>query len=114
MAIPADVTKTEVDNAFYGSYGEGSVKGLDPSLAGPGGKGRRPLTLDPKDASYRDCWMEVRPLLREDKGLCPVPKGSPLGAAVMASPAKSLKSDSPKYEPALWNDGGAFQKSTNC
>jgi hypothetical protein len=114
MAAPADISKADVDNAFYKSYGEGSGKGLDPTLAGPGGKGRRPLTLDPRDTAYRECWMEVRRLLREDKGLCPVPKGSPIGSAVMACPAKPVKSDSPKYEPLLWNDGGVIQKSTNC
>lgn len=114
MAVPVDIARAEVDNAFYRSYGEGTGKGLDPALTDPIAKGRRRLTLDPKDAAFRDCWMEVRRLLREDKGLCPVPKGSPLGSAVVACPAKTLKSDSPKYEPALWNDGAAIQGSTNC
>lgn len=114
MTVPTDVPMADVNDAFYKSYGEGTKEGLDPALAGPEGKGRRPLTLDTKDAVYRNCWMEVRRLLREDRGLCPAPKGSPLGSPVVACPAKTLKSDSPKYDPALWNDGGTIQESTNC
>lgn len=114
MATTNDIPNAEVNDAFYKSYGEGAVGGLDPALKDAKGTGRRPLTLDAKDASYRDCWMEARRLLREDKGLCPVPKGSPIGSAVVACPAKPVKGDNPKYEPAQWNDGAGIQKSTNC
>ena len=116
MPPPAltDVTRTEVDNAFYASYGECTPKGLAPGLAGPGGVGRRRLSLDPKDDNFRNCWMEVRRLLREKKGVCPATKGGALGSPVVACPAVVKKDDNPAYAPADWNDGGAVQGSTNC
>ena len=113
MSAAVDVTVAEVNDAFYKSYGEGTVPGLDPDLVGVGGKGRRQLTLDKKDAQFRECWMEARRLLRADRGLC-APKGSPLSSPVVLCPAKLARPDNPKYEPALWNDGGAIQESTNC
>ena len=57
-APPADVSSKEVDDAFYASYGEGTLKGLPPELQGPGGVGRRKLTLDAKDAT------ELREIVR--------------------------------------------------
>src|SRR4051812_13075498 len=77
MPPPTDVTAKEVDDAFYASYGEGTAKGLAPGLGGPGGVGRRKLTLNATDDKFRACWMEVRRLLREKKGVCPVTKGAP-------------------------------------
>jgi hypothetical protein len=114
MPPPTDITMKEVDDAFYASYGEGTPKGLAPGLAGPGGVGRRKLSLDTTDDKFRACWMEVRRLLREKKGVCPVTKGAPLGSPVVACPAKVTKPDSPAYAPADWNDGGPVQDSTNC
>ncbi len=113
MPSPSDVSMQEVDDAFYKSYGEGSPKGLDARLVDPKTKGRRKLTLDTADAEFRECWMETRRLLREAKGYCP-PKGTVIGAPVLACPSKSGSTDRPKYEPSLWNDGGAIQRSTNC
>ena len=113
MVTLVDVTAAQVNDTFYKSYGEGTGKGLAPELAGVGGKGRRRLTLDKKDAQFRECWMEARRLLRADRGLC-APKGSPLGSPVVLCPAMLARPGNPKYEPALWNDGGVFQTSTNC
>lgn len=112
MAGP-DVTQKEVDDAFYKSYGEGSKKGLDPALAGTGGKGRRKLTLDPKDARFRECWMETRRLMRLERGLC-VPEGAPIGTPVTPCMKKGPRKDSLKYDPKSWNDGGSIEHSTNC
>jgi len=110
-----DVTLAEVDDAFYKSYGEGGA-GLDPRLKGKGGKGRRRVTKNAKDSQFRECWMEVRRLLREAKGVCPINPSGSIGSGVMACPAVNKK-DNPAYEPALWNDhaiGGPVQTSTNC
>ncbi len=114
MAAITDVTSAEVNDAFYRSYGEGTAKGLPPDLIDPKTKARRKLTLDPKDARYRECWMETRRLLREKKGYCPPPKGAPLGAAAAGCAAAPKNTDRPAYKPADWNDGGAVQDSTNC
>lgn len=110
-----DVTLAEVDDAFYKSYGEGGA-GLDPRLQGKGGKGRRRVTKNVKDAQFRECWMEVRRLLREAKGVCPINPSGSIGSGVMPCLAVNKKGN-PAYQPALWNDaaaGGPVQTSTNC
>jgi hypothetical protein len=111
-----DVPTKEINDAFYRSYGEGTPGGLSPKLTDPVDGGRRKLTLDKKDQQLRDCWLEVRRLLRKAKGVQPPPVGSPVGSAMIPCAAPGKLPDSPPYEPALWNDGalGAVQRSTNC
>jgi hypothetical protein len=109
-----DVTKQEIDDAFYRSYGEGTPAGLNPKLVdGKAAGKRRKLSMEASDEQFCECWMETARLLREERACAPAP-GAPVGAVVIACPAAAKNPDRPKYEPAAWNDNGAVQGSTNC
>lgn len=114
MPPPPDVTMQEVDDAFYRSYGEGTPKGLDPRLINPRTKKRRKLSLGAADSRFRECWMETRRLLREEKGCAPPPKGVSTVKPIVSCPGPATNPDRPAYKPTDWNDGGAIQGSTNC
>lgn len=119
------ISDVETQNAFYRSYGEGSDEGLNPALRrnpqliDPAIEDRRPLTLGEEDAQFRECWLETRRLLREERGEAVAQAGGPVLAPVVACEPALIITDRPAYEPALWNDAigelaGPVQHSTNC
>ena len=104
---------------------KGPLDGLNPALRrdpqsiDPGKEDRRPLTLGEGDAQFRECWLETRRLLREERGESDAQASGPVLGPVLACAPAQQNTDRPAYEPALWNDAGGplagqVQRSTNC
>lgn len=107
------VSMKEIDDAFYDAHTDPKTGVLDPRLTDPKTGKKRPLTAAAADEEFRKEWIKIRKHLQEQKKCAPKSGGGKPGA-VAACAAAAKKTDSPPYEPTLWNDNGAIQKSTNC